>query len=68
MEVGFSLTVGWQMLSFIVVFGVLAGIGYLIWDAHKESHELAELEMRRGETNRTRNPHILIFKSYAKTI
>jgi hypothetical protein len=49
MGVGYSLTVGWQMLSLMIVLGSLAGISYLIWDAHKESQELAELDMAHQE-------------------
>jgi hypothetical protein len=57
MEVGYCLTVGWQMLSFFIVIGSLTGIGYVIWDAHRESEELAELEIQREEAKRTIYSH-----------
>jgi hypothetical protein len=44
---GYSMTVWWQLLSYVVVFGTLAGIGYCAWDAQREARELDEWEEQR---------------------
>jgi hypothetical protein len=46
---GYSMTMWWQLLSYVVVFGTLAGIGYCVWDAQREARELDEWEEQIAE-------------------